>query len=956
MSLSINVQTNADRARASLTNMRSAILSSAQAARINLSPALEQTNSTIDSVISSIRDLQNTTDNVQSSIDDLQDSINGLSESQNETENTTKSLTLAMVAANLATSALTKIVNIVADTGREAAQSSIKFEQYRVAFETMLKSASKANALLAEIEQFAASTPFQLDTLVVGSKRLLAFGISQKDVIETMRNLGNAAGGQADILDRLTLAFGKVRAKGRASLEELNMFTEAGVPILAELQKQYGVTQDEMFKLISAGKVGFEDVNAAIKGLTTGTGQFAGLIEKQSLTLGGLISTAKDNVGLLAKDLFNLLVPSLKNANISIIETASNVREFVNSLAFQEKAQKALAFLTVFSENIKVAFGEGFNAAIGSIKQLFKEFSGLFSGIEEGRVQAIALTAAFNIISFAVKSSGNAIALVVGLFTETFKLFKEIGTAITSIFKTQAESIKNFVTGIIESGKAIGLAIKGLFDPKAREESKKIWSDAKESFDNFGKSVSKNAPNTFKALDDAVKTSGKAITNFTINSGNKLFEFGKASAEDLISLFDFSNNKILENQTKFLENYKKSITNISSNAPDDLAGLPPKEKLVDWLAAWQSVADGAANGFKEASSSIKTDFGGLAGDIGKTSSSILKNISGLFEKITAESASLSDKITAGITAGLQAVSSGVELAFNMIAGSYEKQLQQLEQAHQKELEQFNNKEDNKLVLAQEKLAEQMAVLEELEQSQDNKRLLELEQYKSHITELTDEDINRALQLKEMEILKEQEDAKKQQINKVAAAKNRVDEIQKEKKQNEEKKRLEEEYQQKKNEIQKKAFEAEKAGNIAKVWITAALGIVAAWASSMQLGPIAGPILASILTATIAGVAAAQTAAIATQTFPGFQSGVTNFSGGAAIVGERGPEMVTLGRGSNVVTNENTNKIISAMNRRVADEENNINYITDLTVIIDNEVAEQMRIENRRFATARIGVV
>ncbi|MFT9496380.1 hypothetical protein [Anaerosolibacter sp.] len=37
--------------------------------------------------------------------------------------------------------------------------------------------------------------------------------------------------------------------------------------------------------------------------------------------------------------------------------------------------------------------------------------------------------------------------------------------------------------------------------------------------------------------------------------------------------------------------------------------------------------------------------------------------------------------------------------------------------------------------------------------------------------------------------------------------------------------------------------------------------------------------------------------------PGFANGVTNFRGGVALVGERGPELVTLERGSNVIPNE-----------------------------------------------------
>ena len=61
-------------------------------------------------------------------------------------------------------------------------------------------------------------------------------------------------------------------------------------------------------------------------------------------------------------------------------------------------------------------------------------------------------------------------------------------------------------------------------------------------------------------------------------------------------------------------------------------------------------------------------------------------------------------------------------------------------------------------------------------------------------------------------------------------------------------------------------------------------------------------------AITAGIAAGAVKAFFSQ-LPGFADGVTGFGGGMALVGERGPELVTLGQGSNVITNENTNKML-----------------------------------------------
>jgi len=196
--------------------------------------------------------------------------------------------------------------------GVVALKNAASFEKQTVAFETLLGSAQRAKTLLKDIEDFAATTPFQMPGLLEGSKRLIAFGIGADEIVDKMTNLGNAAMGNQAILDRLTLAYGKLRAKGKATLEELNMFMEAGVPILDELAKMYDVTTQEMFEMISGGKIGFEQVDQALTNLTTGAGRFAGMIEKQSKTLSGLWSTLKDNFGILGREIMETVLPAFK--------------------------------------------------------------------------------------------------------------------------------------------------------------------------------------------------------------------------------------------------------------------------------------------------------------------------------------------------------------------------------------------------------------------------------------------------------------------------------------------------------------------------------------------------------------------------------------------------------------------------------------------------------------------
>ncbi len=81
---------------------------------------------------------------------------------------------------------------------------------------------------------------------------------------------------------------------------------------------------------------------------------------------------------------------------------------------------------------------------------------------------------------------------------------------------------------------------------------------------------------------------------------------------------------------------------------------------------------------------------------------------------------------------------------------------------------------------------------------------------------------------------------------------------------EEKARVEQEYAQKALDLKKKQADADAAIQSASLWVNTAMGIATAWSTSMQLGPIAGPIMAGILTAALLATAGIQQANIIAQ--------------------------------------------------------------------------------------------
>lgn len=224
-----------------------------------------------------------------------------------------------------------------------AAVASVKFaadlEKQQVAFATLLGDVKKGAELFERLKKFSASTPLQLEDITQGAQTLLAFGSSAADVESELRMLGDAAMGEADKLGALTSAYGKLQAKGVATLEEINRFTENGVPLLDALGRELGVSTQEVLKFVSTGKVKFADVQKALRSLTSEGGQFAGMMDKMSQTTAGKFSTAMDNLKLSAAKLGEALLPIANQ----IIDRISAAAEKFG--AMDEGAQKAVITL-----------------------------------------------------------------------------------------------------------------------------------------------------------------------------------------------------------------------------------------------------------------------------------------------------------------------------------------------------------------------------------------------------------------------------------------------------------------------------------------------------------------------------------------------------------------------------------------------------------------------------------
>lgn len=180
--------------------------------------------------------------------------------------------------------------------GSDVIEATGKMQQLQVALSTILQDKSKADQLIADIVQFAAKTPFNLDDVATGAKQLLAYGSSADNVVNELSMLGDVASGLQIPIGQLIYLYGTLRTQGRAMTVDIRQFAGRGIPIYEELAKVLGVSKDQVGELVKEGKVGFKEVEQTFKNMTSEGGKFANLMESSAGTWPQRLSNIEDTL------------------------------------------------------------------------------------------------------------------------------------------------------------------------------------------------------------------------------------------------------------------------------------------------------------------------------------------------------------------------------------------------------------------------------------------------------------------------------------------------------------------------------------------------------------------------------------------------------------------------------------------------------------------------------------
>ena len=211
--------------------------------------------------------------------------------------------------------------------GAAAVKAAADLETMETQFISLTGGAEQAGAMVDQLNQFAAATPFQIEEIAGAARQLLAAGTDISQVNEQLGFLGDIAATSGESIEDITAIFAKVQAKGKVELENLNQLAERGIPIFTALSEATGLLPSQL----GAGAVTVEQFNATLRGFAEEGGFAHGAMERLSQTSSGKFSTALDNLKQAGASLGIVLLPYVTAAIDKVTELAAGFMKLDDS-------------------------------------------------------------------------------------------------------------------------------------------------------------------------------------------------------------------------------------------------------------------------------------------------------------------------------------------------------------------------------------------------------------------------------------------------------------------------------------------------------------------------------------------------------------------------------------------------------------------------------------------------
>ena len=547
-------------------------------------------------------------------------------------EKSTSKWTVAagQMIADFAKQASSKLAEVV----KSGVDYNATMESYLTNFKVMLGSEEAAAAKLSEIRKMAASTPFSLDDLTGGTQTLLQFGIAADDTTGVLQRLGDISLGNAEKLQTLTRAYGKMSSAQKVTLENVNMMIDAGFNPLNQICDATGESMSDLYKRISDGKVSFSELEAAVEAATSQGGQFYNGMLEASQTFNGRMSTLKDNVSALTGELTSGLFAALGDLVVKLNEVVVSFLDSDEKMA-QLKETIGIATAVVAAAGTAFLTYKGYVAAATAIEVIHTAattaMTAAHKAAEAGATGLAVAQAGLNAVLKA-----NPIGLVVaalaalaaGLVTayQTSETFRNavnsafasvkkiaqnaIGTVVDWInelvakIRGAAAALANLKNGVGAAQDAYNAAYNGYMDNYNRSKLDKAAQERGKLHAERVKQAQEEAAAAKASAETISQSAGKAASAVS-TSGKKAGASAKTATATVVKSLSDTTTTVKDGITRTVETVNETLSNGKQQQKQTITET--SRQMVDGvLKDVKTITEIAADGTKTVSQTMET--------------------------------------------------------------------------------------------------------------------------------------------------------------------------------------------------------------------------------------------------------------------------------------------------------------------------------------------------------------
>jgi len=540
------------------------------------------------------------------------------------------------------------------DFGKAAIQAAANYETLQVAFTTFLGSAEKAKKLFEELREFSAETPFTPTQVQQSAKVLLGFGVAANEILPTLKQLGDIAGGTGAPLEQISLAFGQITAAGRLTGQDLLQLINAGFNPLQEISKNTGRSVAELRKDMEEGAISLQMVKDAFTSATSQGGRFFNLTQELSKTTAGRLARLEENWGAIKRQIGTGVLPvfqtfvDVAGATIGVLgklpafvdENKRVLLLLSSAVLFYVTAQqkRAQLELLVQARQIKNLIVENASLAVTRLRAFATGALATATNVLTGAtsIQTVATnaaTAAQTALNTAFKA--NPIGLVISAITALLAIFPDLifgldeSTAATQELTLTQQALAQFNEETARGVASEKKELDRLFD--ALKQTNFESANRKKLIDQINSTYGTTITNLKKEKDFADQVA-VAYQNTLVAIQNKIAAQAKENVLTGLIEKQVRATQVLQNSTS---DFARAIIQGNSTALQLYSSLSDVQKKTvdDIVSAYDTGLTEAAKLFPDAGNAVRESFA-LQSATGKVLQSDVNGLSNAFLQLS----------------------------------------------------------------------------------------------------------------------------------------------------------------------------------------------------------------------------------------------------------------------------------------------------------------------------------